>query len=96
MLDGMRQSEQIKYKSEWFGKLYLEIDRFEPTSKCCNECGWKDVNLCLNDRTFRCGNCGNEVDRDYNAACNIRDCGLKKYLWDARKYTLGDDWRFMP
>lgn len=86
---------QLKYKCQWYGKIYLEIGRFEPTSKCCSGCGWKDINLCLSDRIFRCKGCGLEIDRDTNAAINIRNCGLN-ILWDTQEYTPGDDWRFMP
>jgi putative transposase len=85
---------QLKYKCQWYGKVFLEIGRFEPTSKCCSRCGWKDVNLCLSDRVFRCKCCGLEIDRDLNAAINIEHCGLN-ILWDTQKYTPGDDWRFM-
>lgn len=70
---------QLKYKSEWFGKLYLEIDRFDPSSKCCSGCGWKNDNLRLSDRLFVCSECGLKIDRDLNAAINIRNWGLKQY-----------------
>ena len=83
---------QLRYKCQWYGKIFVEIDRFEPTSKCCSRCGWKDVNLCLSDRVFRCKCCGLEIDRDLNASVNIRNCGLK-ILSDGQEYTPGDDWR---
>ena len=65
------------YKAKWAGKLVIEIDRWEPTSKCCSNCGWKDVGLTLKDRVFKCEKCGLVIDRDLNAAINIRNVGEK-------------------
>ncbi len=45
----------------------LEIDRFEPTSRVCCECGAYFENLKLSDRTVFCPECGNSIDRDLNA-----------------------------
>lgn len=81
----------LKYKSFWNGKVFLEIDRFEPTSKKCNKCEWINNDLTLKDRTFKCNECGLIIDRDLNAAINIKKAGLK-ILWDtqelSRKITL--------
>ena len=49
------------------------VNRFEPTSKICHQCGYKKVDLSLGERIYKCPNCGNVVDRDINAALNIRD-----------------------
>lgn len=76
---------QLKYKALWSGKVFIEIDRFEPTSKKCSECGWIDHNLSLKDRIFKC-KCGLEIDRDLNAAINIRKIGLR-ILWDTQEST---------
>jgi len=62
-----------EYKSKWYGKTTLKVDRFYPSSKICNKCGQKKENLTLTDRIFVCDNCGNVEDRDYNASKNIRD-----------------------
>ena len=48
-------------------------NRFYPSSKMCNYCGTIHKDLKLKDRVFKC-ECGYEVDRDYNASCNLRDC----------------------
>ena len=48
-------------------------NRFYPSSKMCNQCGTIHKELKLKDRVFKC-ECGHEVDRDYNASCNLRDC----------------------
>ena len=68
---------KLEYKSLWNGKHLITIDRWEPTSKTCNNCGWKNKNLTLKDRIFECKICGHEEDRDLNASKNIRDVGLK-------------------
>lgn len=62
----------LEYKCKWYGKILCVIDRFYPSSKTCSECGWKKENLTLSDRIFKCENCGIEIDRDLNAAINIR------------------------
>ena len=56
---------------------YVEIDRFYPSSKRCSRCGNVKDELSLSERTYRCASCGNVVDRDLNAAMNIRDEGFR-------------------
>ena len=56
---------------------YVEIDRFYPSSKRCSKCGHVKDELGLSERTYRCESCGNVLDRDYNAAVNIRDEGVR-------------------
>ena len=67
----------LKYKAEWDGKIYLEIDRFFPSSKTCSHCYQKVKELSLNIRNWNCPNCGTNHDRDINAAINIREEGLR-------------------
>lgn len=62
---------QIKYKSEWMGIEFIQVDRFFPSSKTCHSCGCINHNLKLKDRTFVCPDCGYTEDRDYNAALNL-------------------------
>lgn len=66
----------LEYKCKWYGKELSIIDRFCPSSKTCSNCGWKKEDLKLSDRTFRCEKCGAEIDRDINAALNIRRVGV--------------------
>lgn len=66
----------LEYKCEWYGKTLSVIDRFYPSSKTCSNCGWKKDDLSLSDRTFACGNCGIRIDRDLNAAINIKRMGV--------------------
>ena len=47
-------------------------DRFYPSSKQCSNCGHLKTDLRLSDRVYRCSQCGLEIDRDYNAALNLR------------------------
>lgn len=58
---------QIKYKSEWYGRTVVRIDKFFPSSKTCNTCGCVNENLTLEDRKWTCS-CGVNHDRDLNAA----------------------------
>ena len=66
---------QLKYKSEWNGVYFGQIDRFFPSSKRCNSCGWINESLTLKDREWTCQGCGSVVDRDHNAAQNILQFG---------------------
>ncbi len=69
----------IKYKSEWRGVNVLKIGRFEPSSKTCSICGHVNKDLTLKDRFLSC-ECGNVLDRDVNAAINIKNFALKNNL----------------
>ena len=63
----------LKYKSEWYGKNFLDIGQFEPSSKMCSVCGYIKSDLKLSDREWTCKKCGTEHDRDVNASVNIRN-----------------------
>ena len=65
----------LEYKSDWYGKNLVVIGRFEPSSKRCNVCGYINKDLKLSNRTWTCKN-GHKLDRDLNAALNIKDYGL--------------------
>ena len=54
----------------------LKIGRFEPSSQICSNCGHRQK-LSLNDRIYECPKCGTEIDRDTNAAINIRNFALR-------------------
>jgi len=66
---------QIKYKSEWNGVYFGQIDRFFPSSKRCHACGWINESLALAEREWLCQGCGQIVMRDFNAAQNILQFG---------------------
>lgn len=67
----------LKYKAEWAGKVYIEVDRFFPSSKTCSHCSHQVDNLNLDIRSWQCPKCQTIHDRDINAAVNIRDEGLR-------------------
>lgn len=77
----------LEYKCEWYGKILSVIDRFYPSSKTCSFCGWKKDDLSLSDRVFICENCGVKIDRDLNAAINIKRVGVDIL----RNRTQGDE-----
>jgi transposase len=66
-------SGQIKTLTVKRGKQVVRIDRFAPTTKVCSGCGQKH-HLTLRDRTLAC-DCGLTIDRDHNAAINIKTVG---------------------
>ena len=88
--------QKLKYKAGWLNKGFWEIGTFEPSSKCCHRCGWKDKDQTLSDRVFRCECCRLEMDRDLNAAKNILQIGKKQILSDGQEFTLGDERSSQP
>ena len=68
----------LKYKAEWAGLVYMQVDRFFPSSKLHNKCLYRIDKLPLDVRFWDCPNCGEKhIDRDINAAENIRDEALR-------------------
>ena len=67
----------LEYKCRWYGVNLIKIDRFAPSSKTCGKCGHIYKGLKLSERSWICPECGTHHDRDFNAACNIKDFGLK-------------------
>ena len=63
---------QLEYKTEWYGSKLVVIDRFYPSSKTCSSCSKVKKELKLSERTYKCEGCGLAIDRDLNAAINIR------------------------
>ena len=63
--------QMIKYKSEWYEKTFIQIDRFYPSSKTCNKCGYQKKDLTLDIRQWTCPSCHTHHNRDTNAAKNI-------------------------
>lgn len=70
----------LKYKAEWYGVNILEIGTFEPSSKTCSNCGNINKGLTLQDRQWTCKGCNSILDRDINAAINIKNFALKNHL----------------
>ena len=65
---------QLEYKCNDNGIQLIVADRFYPSSKLCSCCGRIKKDLKLSDRTYRC-ECGNVIDRDFQAALNLRAYG---------------------
>lgn len=68
---------QLEYKCRWYGRDFVKVERFYPSSKTCHECGYVYSDLTLSDREWECPSCGAVIDRDLNAARNILDHGLE-------------------
>ena len=65
---------QIQYKSEWNNISVIIAGRFFPSSKLCSCCGEIKKDLKLSDRIYQC-DCGNIIDRDYQASLNLKQYG---------------------
>lgn len=66
----------LEYKLRDRGKHLVKVDKWFPSSQICSCCGHKQK-MPLHVRTYDCSLCGNHMDRDYNAAVNIRNEGLR-------------------
>jgi transposase, IS605 orfB family len=66
----------LTYKAELKGKNILQVDTFFPSSKLCHKCNYKNDTLKLTDREWQCPNCKSNLDRDLNAALNIKNKAL--------------------
>ena len=62
----------LKTKAEALGIPVTEACQFFASSKTCSHCGHKKIDLTLSDRTYHCSHCGISIDRDVNAALNLR------------------------
>jgi putative transposase len=78
---------QLAYKSEWYGSTLVVADRFFPSSKLCSGCGTIQDTLGLSERVYDCHVCGLSLDRDENAAANLRRLGLAVLPVDRREVT---------
>ena len=64
-------ADKLAYKAQWYGRTFVQVDRFYPSSRLCNDCGHKYAGLRLSEREWACESCGILHDRDVNAALNI-------------------------
>jgi putative transposase len=75
---------QMEYKTKLYGSKLVIVDRWMPSSKTCSNCRVKKEVLSLSERVFDCEHCGFSLDRDLNAALNLKNavshtvsvCGL--------------------
>jgi putative transposase len=77
----------LKYKSVWYGRRLVRIDRYFPSSKQCCDCKAIHNGLKLSDRVWRCIQCNKEHDRDVTAAKNIEEEGLRQINWSTVGHT---------
>lgn len=70
---------KLKYKCYLNGIELRQVDRFYPSSKICCLCGQIKTDLKLSERVYRC-DCGNTIDRDYNASINLKNAGEYKVI----------------
>ena len=75
---------QLEYKTARTGATLHVIDRWYPSSKTCSRCGRVKAKLSLSERVYRCDGCGLVMDRDLNAAVNIRVAGSAPETQNAR------------
>jgi putative transposase len=70
--------QMLKYKSAWYGKTFVQVDTYYPSSQLCSSCGYKNADIKnLNIREWTCPNCNTYHDRDFNAAINILNEGKR-------------------
>lgn len=73
---------ELKYKSEWYSRTFVQVDRFYPSSQLCSVCGYRNpATKSLSVRAWTCPRCGTHHDRDINAARNIEQEGLRILGW---------------
>ena len=85
--------ELLTYKTSWNDKNIIHIDRFFPSSKTCNKCGYINQDLNLNMREWTCKRCHSHHDRDINASINILKEGFKIISAGTVDYRRGDEIR---
>lgn len=83
----------LKYKSEHEGKIYVEVDRFFPSSHLCSNTLQRVPKMDLSVRMFDCPHCGQRHDRDINASINIRNEGLRILVLGTSTAALGGNVR---
>lgn len=70
----------LEHKAKEYRSTLIKVDNFFPSSKKCSRCHKVKKELSLRERIFSCEFCGIKIDRDRNAAINIKKEGLKILL----------------
>ena len=68
--------EMIKYKCQWYDKIFIQINQWHPSSKNCHVCGYYNKDL-SDEKRWTCPHCKTQHDRDINAAKNIKQEGFR-------------------
>ena len=79
---------QLEYKAARTGSRLHVVDRWYGSSKTCSKCGSVKAKLSLAERTYRCDSCGLAMDRDLNAAINIKVAGSAPETLNAHGATV--------
>lgn len=75
--------EKLVYKTKANNGQIIKVNRFYPSSKTCCKCGYIKNDLKLSERVYECPNCGNKIDRDYQASLNLRNQQTKENIGQA-------------
>lgn len=75
---------QLEYKTTRTGARLHVVDRWYPSSRTCSDCGRVKAKLSLDERVYHCDGCGLVIDRDLNAAINIKVAGSAPETLNAR------------
>lgn len=81
---------QLTYKAGWYGRKVVKIDRYFPSSKTCNHCGYINEGLTLDQREWECPRCHEKLDRDVNASLNILKQGSNLIVGTTRLVACPD------
>jgi putative transposase len=81
---------QLTYKAGWYGRKVVKIDRYFPSSKTCNHCGYINEGLTLDQREWECPRCQEKLDRDVNASLNILKQGSNLIVGTTRLVACPD------
>ena len=80
--------KRLEEKAKHNNCIVIEADRFYPSSKTCNQCGYINKELTLKDRKWICPECGTEIIRDQNAALNLKENAIKILADDLKSALL--------
>ena len=85
----------IKYKAVLYGREYIEIDAFYPSTKKCSICGYKNKDLGMRIRKWICPECKTFHDRDYNATINQLKIGLEQSKLTPVDYAMAAEQKYI-
>ena len=84
----------LEYKAKWYGSILIVAPKSFPSTRLCSRCGHLHGKISLSQRVFLCEACGLEIDRDLNAAINLKKYGLAHFTGSTgsspESYACGD------